>query len=301
MGELMTMIANAGVTNKLKYPSFVSVVYGDCNNLEFRGFEMGSSPVCSGTRTMFNPDNAPILRGKTYTKSKSDVINQIIPDNVIDQIAALMKTVPPGQANFELKGYTIGPGPAGSTPNPMQTISSNYIPFPSRQNSLYVLQYAVPGGANSNNYYPGSFTYNFLSSLEKLLAPYVNGYKIQNFMDLDQTDYGNKYYGAENFKRLIQIKNIYDPTNFFNNDQSIPLLHPSNSTVKPTTKPTIKTTIKPTTKPTIKPTTKPTIKPTTKPTIKTTIKPTIKPTTKPTIKPTTKPSKKPSIRPTTAK
>ena len=64
----------------------------------------------------------------------------------------------------------------------------------------------------------------WINGLESDLKPFVNGLHYQNYPDLDiGPNYGNSYYGVENFNRLKEIKARYDPQNFFRNEQSIPL------------------------------------------------------------------------------
>ncbi|GLE11446.1 hypothetical protein PINS_up023862 [Pythium insidiosum] len=48
------------------------------------------------------------------------------------------------------------------------------------------------------------------------IAPYLNGRAYQNYCDLEiGPNYGDAYWGAENFGRLKQIKARYDPQNLF--------------------------------------------------------------------------------------
>ena len=62
----------------------------------------------------------------------------------------------------------------------------------------------------------------WLQELFVKLDPYFTGFGYQNFIDPTLTDWEQAYYGT-NFTRLVQIKNIYDPDDFFNFAQSIPL------------------------------------------------------------------------------
>ncbi|KAL8264703.1 hypothetical protein R6Q59_022833 [Mikania micrantha] len=41
---------------------------------------------------------------------------------------------------------------------------------------------------------------------------------------LEGTVYGVKYFKETNFKRLVKVKTMVDPDNFFRNEQSIPTL-----------------------------------------------------------------------------
>ena len=55
------------------------------------------------------------------------------------------------------------------------------------------------------------------------LQPYITGSYV-NVPDLSIKNYGEEYYGG-NFKRLMQVKERYDPENIFNFVQSIPPAH----------------------------------------------------------------------------
>jgi hypothetical protein len=102
-----------------------------------------------------------------------------------------------------------------------------------------MIQYALPS-CTSDIYFPGSAAYNWIQRMVAIMSPYTSGYHYQNFADLELTNYGEGYYGLENFKRLISIKNVYDPTNFFRNDQSIPLVYVGSPTTTPNVVPSSK-------------------------------------------------------------
>lgn len=93
-------------------------------------------------------------------------------------------------------------------------------PYVNRQ-SLYSMQYTTPLQKGEALDSPA---WNWIHALERDLKPFVNGLHYQNYPDLELgPDYGNKYYGADNFDRLKSIKAKYDPQNIFRNEQSIPL------------------------------------------------------------------------------
>lgn len=54
------------------------------------------------------------------------------------------------------------------------------------------------------------------------LEPKFNGYAYQNFIDRGQKNWENAYYG-QNLQRLVEVKNTWDPDNFFSFGQSIPM------------------------------------------------------------------------------
>jgi hypothetical protein len=64
----------------------------------------------------------------------------------------------------------------------------------------------------------------WMENYYKFLKPYTNGHSYQNYPDRKQTDFRWAYWG-QYYDQLVLIKRKYDPTNFFNYQQSIgPLL-----------------------------------------------------------------------------
>lgn len=61
----------------------------------------------------------------------------------------------------------------------------------------------------------------WIDALFAELAPKFNGYAYQNFMDRGLENWQQAYYG-ENFARLVEVKNAWDPDDFFSFGQSIP-------------------------------------------------------------------------------
>ena len=63
----------------------------------------------------------------------------------------------------------------------------------------------------------------WVENLYNSTLPYVNADAAYvNYIDADQADWANAYYGT-NLPRLQQIKAKYDPENFWNKQQGIPL------------------------------------------------------------------------------
>lgn len=65
-----------------------------------------------------------------------------------------------------------------------------------------------------------SAAYEYVDSGFAAVDPYSNGETYQNFIDPRLPDWQRSYY-AENYQRLTQIKNSYDPHNFFRFAQSV--------------------------------------------------------------------------------
>ena len=62
---------------------------------------------------------------------------------------------------------------------------------------------------------------NWLQELFVELQPFFNGSAYQNFIDPTLEDWQMAYYGA-NFPRLVDVKRVFDPDNYFKFAQSIP-------------------------------------------------------------------------------
>ena len=118
----------------------------------------------------------------------------------------------------------------------MSEISDSEIAFPHRSGNLYGIQYSV--NWNSENE-----TENHIGWIRRLysyMEPYVSKSPraaYLNYRDLDigrnekvgntsyskASSWGLKYF-KHNFKRLVRVKTKVDPSNFFRNEQSIPIL-----------------------------------------------------------------------------
>ncbi|KAG8639237.1 hypothetical protein MANES_14G125200v8 [Manihot esculenta] len=119
----------------------------------------------------------------------------------------------------------------------MDEISSSDAPFPHRAGNLFKIQYSVnweQAGSKAENEY--------LTQIRKLysyMTPFVSKNPrsaFLNYRDLDigvmeagknsyeeGSVYGIKYFKG-NFDRLVKVKTVIDPENFFRNEQSIPTL-----------------------------------------------------------------------------
>ncbi|XP_057763845.1 tetrahydroberberine oxidase-like [Salvia miltiorrhiza] len=177
------------------------------------------------------PIDAPpqILLNRTqpqpaYFKQKSDYVQTPIPQYAIQGIWEQFYRA-------EDKGYLlITMMPYGGR---MAEISDSAIPFPHRAGNLYFFAHLVRWQEeNSDGYLSWS------RRLYDYMTPYVSTAPRSaylNYRDLDlgvnnvvgKTSYaqasvwGKKYY-KNNFDRLVLVKTMVDPHNFFRNEQSIP-------------------------------------------------------------------------------
>ncbi|XP_027087438.2 berberine bridge enzyme-like 21 [Coffea arabica] len=164
-----------------------------------------------------------------FFKRKSDYVQNPIPK---DGLVSLFK---------KMSEITYG-GKTGLVFNPyggrMREIPENETPFPHRAGIIFKIQYSVnweDADPNLINQYVGE-----ARNLYSFMTPFVSKNPRQaflNYRDLDigTTDngknsynegqvYGVKYF-KNNFDRLVKVKTMVDPQNFFRNEQSIPTLN----------------------------------------------------------------------------
>ena len=176
-----------------------------------------------------------VLLNRTYAntrrpfKGKSDYVQQPIPESGLEGL---------WRHFFEPEGRfaAFAMNPYGGR---MAEISESAIPFPHRTRNLFkILQ--VNFWREDENRDSEKFI-KWSRRVNRYLAPYVSRNPRAayfNYRDLDlgvnnvegKTSYeqasvwGKRYY-KDNFDRLVQIKSVVDPDNFFRNEQSIPTLH----------------------------------------------------------------------------
>ncbi|KAK8595664.1 hypothetical protein V6N12_064178 [Hibiscus sabdariffa] len=165
---------------------------------------------------------------KTSFKTKSDYVKEPIPESVFAEIW-------PRYFNEEEGRYgSIVLIPYGGK---MEEIPETQTPFPHRADNMYKIIYSI--GLEEENL---DFQ-RYLSWIRRFyddMAPYVSKSPREayvNYRDLDlgvnnrsgNTSYaeasiwGLKYF-KNNFRRLVRVKTLVDPQNFFKHEQSIPSL-----------------------------------------------------------------------------
>ncbi|XP_073027645.1 berberine bridge enzyme-like 8 [Primulina eburnea] len=159
-----------------------------------------------------------------YLKRKSDYVKKPVPKPGLEFIFKKMVELQFPMLTFNPYGGEMGRIPASSKP------------FPHRAGNLFKLQYATnwnDGGVEVADYY-----INLTRALHTYMTPFVSMNPREaflNYRDLDigTTDngrdsyregqvYGFKYF-KDNLNRLVRIKTMVDPQNFFRNEQSIPV------------------------------------------------------------------------------
>jgi FAD/FMN-containing dehydrogenase len=157
-------------------------------------------------------DAVKILAGdgdpnRVYFKAKSDYSVEAWSDEAIHTfINALRAATSPIATIFEAYGGSIN------------RIGETETAFPHRGNTLFCLQYYL-------QWLSGSSTNRNVAAVRALydaMRPYLPSYSYVNYIDADLQDYARSYYKG-NLLRLQVVKEQYDPDNFFQFAQSIPL------------------------------------------------------------------------------
>nr|XP_043630006.1 tetrahydrocannabinolic acid synthase-like [Erigeron canadensis] len=119
--------------------------------------------------------------------------------------------------------------------------SETAIPYPHRARVLYQFHQQVNFNDQISDSTPESLRrINWLRSLNEYITPYVSknpreAYSNYNDLDLgvgtdnyeEASKWGERYWKRCNFEKLIRIKDIVDPDNFFRHPQSIPVFSKS--------------------------------------------------------------------------
>ncbi|KAE8698165.1 Tetrahydrocannabinolic acid synthase [Hibiscus syriacus] len=168
---------------------------------------------------------------KSSFKIKSDYVKEPIPKSVFQEIW-------PKYFNKEEGRYgLITLIPYGGK---MDEIPETETPFPHRAGNMYKIIYAIGREEDGNLDFERYLVW--IRGLYDDMTPYVSKSPREvyvNYMDLDigvnnrsgNTSYaeaslwGLKYF--KNFKRLVRVKTLEDPQNFFKHEQSIPSLSSS--------------------------------------------------------------------------
>ena len=129
---------------------------------------------------------------------------------------------------LELENITLQFNPYGGK---MDEIPETATPFPHRKGTLFKIQYLTTWKED-----PQEFTDRNLQGMKDMynfMAPYVSTNPREGFLNYRDIDIGtnaNKNltfaldYFKGNLQRLLKVKAAVDPTDFFRNEQSIPVL-----------------------------------------------------------------------------
>ncbi|CAK9149661.1 unnamed protein product [Ilex paraguariensis] len=189
--------------------------------LYFAGFQSGES--------------LDVLRNRTSGineisfKGKSDYVQKPIPENGLERIWDLLHEEDVGAAELQFSPYG----------GRLNEIPESDIPFPHRSGNIYMLHYGVFWVEEETAVAESHLSW--ARRLYGLLASYVSkspraAYFNYRDLDLGVNNKGNTSYTQasiwglryfkNNFQRLVQVKTVVDPSNFFRNEQSIPSMSP---------------------------------------------------------------------------
>ncbi|XP_051129767.1 tetrahydroberberine oxidase-like [Andrographis paniculata] len=190
--------------------------------LYFGGYSVQQSPELLTSR---NPEVPSAIRATRFSfKSKTDYLLKPIPKSGIEGMWKLLLERAPDMAELLMVPYG----------GRMNEIPESAIPFPHRAGTLYKFQQFAYWTQPEESEASLSWVRNFYG----YLTPFVSksprlGYLNYRDLDLgvnngDKTSYteaskwGLRYYKS-NFNRLVRVKTMIDPTNYFRNEQSIPV------------------------------------------------------------------------------
>ncbi|KAL1808623.1 hypothetical protein DCAR_0728107 [Daucus carota subsp. sativus] len=164
-----------------------------------------------------------------HYKAKSDYVQEPISKEGFQMIWKKYFEIEAGAANILMTPYG----------GKMDEFLASELPFPHRAGNLYMMYSGVSWQANTSRDEQLK-RLNWLKSLYTDLAPFVSknpraAYINYNDLDLgiesltyeEASKWGFKYFG-NNFERLVRVKTLVDPDNFFRHEQSIPAF-PSSS------------------------------------------------------------------------
>ena len=149
-----------------------------------------------------------------YFKAKSDYVDKPLTKQAIGGALDILQKNTQGWMILE---------PYGGV---MNEISSSAIAFPHRGRNLMGIQYQAVWPNEDGS--PDQALIAWLDGLYTYMAPYVSYFPSRaayvNYIDLQLGDgvAAGKHYFGPNFAKLVQIKGRIDPTNIFNQPQSIP-------------------------------------------------------------------------------
>jgi len=160
-----------------------------------------------------------------YLKKKSDYVQEPIPKKDLDGIWKKM---------IELRRPALTLNPYGGK---MSEISESETPFPHRAGNIYKIQYSVTWKEDGDEAL--DLNLDQIAGLYDYMTPYVSKSPRSSYLNYRDVDiginemgnasysegwiWGSKYFKG-NFDRLVQVKSMVDPGNFFRYEQSIPCL-----------------------------------------------------------------------------
>ncbi|KAK6151976.1 hypothetical protein DH2020_014611 [Rehmannia glutinosa] len=192
--------------------------------LFFGGYSIQESPQVLTSRNPQIRSTLPITR--FYFKAKLDYVQEPIPLSGFEGMWKLLNQREAGMAEMLVVPYG----------GRMSEISESTLPFPHRADNLYKIQqlaYWDESGAEASE-----TSISWVRNFYRYMTPYVSkspraAYINYRDLDLGVNNQGNTSYAQasiwglkyfkNNFRKLVRVKTTIDPSNFFRNEQSIPI------------------------------------------------------------------------------
>lgn len=162
-----------------------------------------------------------------FFKGKSDYVKEPIPKRAIESILELMLKAGLDKVYMEWNPYG----------GRMSEISESETPFPHRAGNLFLIQYL--GYWTEDDAETAHKYIDLIRKLYQGMTPFVSKSPREAFLNYRDLElgvnvdnqskvetarvYGSMYF-KDNFDRLVRVKTVVDPENFFKNEQSIPPL-----------------------------------------------------------------------------
>ena len=156
------------------------------------------------------------------TKAKSDFVRDPISEEGLDGLWEKLLEVNPAETTIIFTPYG----------GRLSEIKESALPFPNRAGTLYMVYTRVLWVGDTTK------KLEWIRSLSSYLIPYVSSNPRRAYSNYDDIDLGinpatgpitladakvwGKAYYKSNFDRLVRVKGMIDPDNFFRHEQSIP-------------------------------------------------------------------------------
>ncbi|MBA0755375.1 hypothetical protein Gogos_020327, partial [Gossypium gossypioides] len=212
-----------------KFPQ-LGIVKEDCFEMGWAESNLYSTqfPIGIPLETLLNRNRKSIL-SKLFFKAKSDYVKQPIPETTFE---GLWPKFYKEEAKSAIMVFVAYGGK-------MDEILETETPFPHRAGNLYSISYVVDWEEEENK--NSEKFMSWIRRIHNYMTPYVSKSPREvyvNFRDLDTGTngindkensheqakiWGIKYF-KNNFDRLVHVKTMIDPENFFRHEQSVPPL-----------------------------------------------------------------------------
>ncbi|KAI3470583.1 hypothetical protein Pfo_027246 [Paulownia fortunei] len=178
--------------------------------LSFGGYPIRESPQVLTSRNPQIRSTLPITR--FYFKAKLDYVQEPIPVSGFEGMWKLLYERDAGMAEMLVVPYG----------GRMKEISESALPFPHRVGNLHKIQLLAYWDEPGTEVPERSISWLLTSTIETSIWELIT--MATPVMHRQDKHMGLRYF-KNNFKKLVLLKSTIDPSNFFRNEQSIPLIH----------------------------------------------------------------------------